>query len=98
LEGRLAAGSDAARAAPDHISSGEIAGELDYDEANAYTVLDALQKAGHVERVEGFTPRRYRMTVKHGRNRILRLSRLVPGGRWTTRPSVGIAPEDIKNG
>lgn len=76
------------------MSAGEIAGDLEYDEANAYTVLEALQKAGHVEQVEGFTPRRYRMTVKHRRDRILRLSRLVPRGCWTTYGDFSIAVYD----
>jgi alkylated DNA nucleotide flippase Atl1 len=76
------------------MSAGEIAGELEYDEANAYTVLDALSKAGHVELVERFTPRRYRMTVKHRRDRILRLSRVVPEGRWTTYGDFSIAVYD----
>lgn len=76
------------------MSAGEIATELEYDEANAYTVLDALQKAGHVELVENVTPRRYRLTVKHRRDRILRLSRLVPRGRWTTYGDFSIAVYD----
>lgn len=76
------------------MSAGEIAADLEYDEANAYTVLDALQKARHVEQVEGFTPRRYRMAVKHRRDRILRLSRLVPRGRWTTYGDFSIAVYD----
>src|SRR4051794_36813392 len=58
------------------MSAGEVARELDYDEPNAYTVLDGLVKAGHVEHVPNATPRRYRMTLKHRRDRILRLSRL----------------------
>jgi hypothetical protein len=76
------------------MSAGEIAAELQYDEANAYAVLDALQKAGHVEQVEGVSPRRYRMTIKHRRDRILRLSRLVPRGRWTTYGDFSIAVYD----
>jgi len=76
------------------MTAGEIATDLQYDEANAYTVLDALQKAGHVELVEGYAPRRHRMTVKHRRDRILRLSRLVPRGRWTTYGDFSIAVYD----
>jgi alkylated DNA nucleotide flippase Atl1 len=34
------------------------------------------------------------MTVKHRRNRILRLSRLVPEGRWTTYGDFSIAVYD----
>lgn len=76
------------------MSAGEVAGDLAYDEANAYTVLDALVKAGHVEHVPNVTPRRYRMTVKHRRDRILRLSRLMPRGHWTTYGDFSIAVYD----
>jgi alkylated DNA nucleotide flippase Atl1 len=76
------------------MSAGEVARKLSYDEANAYTVLDALVKAGHVEHVPGVTPRRYRMRIKHRRDRILRLSRLVPHGRWTTYGDFAIAVYD----
>lgn len=76
------------------LSAGEVARELQYDEANAYTVLDALVKAGHVEQVANATPRRYRMTLKHRRDRILRLSRLLPHGFWTTYGDFSIAVYD----
>jgi alkylated DNA nucleotide flippase Atl1 len=76
------------------MSASEVASDLAYDEANAYTVLDALVKAGHVEHVPNATPRRYRMTVKHRRDRILRLSRLMPRGYWTTYGDFSIAVYD----
>ena len=76
------------------MSAGEVARELDYDEPNAYTVLDGLVKAGHVEHVPNATPRRYRMTLKHRRDRILRLSRLLPLGCWTTYGDFSIAVYD----
>ncbi len=76
------------------MSAGDVAHDLEYDEANAYTVLDALVKAGHVEHVPNATPRRYRMTVKHRRDRILRLSRLMPHGNWTTYADFSIAVYD----
>jgi alkylated DNA nucleotide flippase Atl1 len=79
----------------DHgMAAGAIARHLDYDEANVYTVLNSLMKAGNVELVEGATPRRYRMTIKHRRDRILRMSRLVPEGRWTTYGDFSIAVYD----
>jgi hypothetical protein len=46
------------------MSAGEITDELKYHEANAYTVLDALHKAGHIELIDTVKPRRYRMTLK----------------------------------
>jgi alkylated DNA nucleotide flippase Atl1 len=76
------------------MSVGQLAKTLDYDEPNMYTVLSGLEKAGHVEQVPGFTPRRYRMVLQHRRDRILRLSRLVPEGRWTTYKDFSIAVYD----
>jgi alkylated DNA nucleotide flippase Atl1 len=79
----------------DHgMSASDIAKELDYDEANVYTVLSSLEKASHIEKVTGVTPRRYRMALRHRRDRILRLSRLVPPGRWTTYGDFSIAVYD----
>jgi alkylated DNA nucleotide flippase Atl1 len=76
------------------LSAIEIAKMLDYDEGNVYTVLSSLEKGDHIEQVRGATPRRYRMTAEHRRNRILRLSRLVPEGRWTTYGDFSIAVYD----
>jgi len=76
------------------MSAGELAKTLEYDEANIYTVLAGLEKAGHVEQVPGYAPRRYRMVLQHRRNRILWLSRLVPRGRWTTYKHFSIAVYD----
>src|SRR4051812_45878224 len=76
------------------MSAGEIARTLDYDEPNTHTVLKSLRDAGVAEHVEGATPRRWRMTVKHRRNRILRMSRFVPEGRWTTYGDFSIAVYD----
>ena len=76
------------------LSASEIARQLDYDEANVYTVLASLEKGGHIEQVGGVSPRRYRMAIKHRRDRILRLSRLVPKGRWTTYKEFSIAVYD----
>lgn len=76
------------------MSAGEIARKLDYDEANTYTVLKSLDDAGVAEKIEGVTPQRWRMAIKHRRNRILRMSRLVPEGRWTTYGDFSIAVYD----
>ncbi|HWM54996.1 MAG TPA: MGMT family protein [Solirubrobacterales bacterium] len=73
------------------MTAGEIATELDYDEANTYTAVAGLEKASMVEVVEGSRPRRWRLTVKHRRNRVLRMSRLIPKGRWTTYGEFSIA-------
>lgn len=73
------------------MSAAEIARVLDYDEPNTYPVLKALSDSGVAEQIEGATPKRWRMTVKHRRNRILRLSRLIPDGRWTTYGDFAIA-------
>lgn len=76
------------------MTAGEIAGELDHDEANTYTAVNGLQKLDMVEVIEGSNPRRWRLTTKHRRNRVLRLSRLIPAGRWTTYGEFSIAVYD----
>src|SRR4051812_5421456 len=53
------------------MTGGEVAREAEYDEANAYTVLAALEKPDLLERVAGASPKRWRLTVKHRRDRIL---------------------------
>jgi alkylated DNA nucleotide flippase Atl1 len=80
--------------ADDGLAVGEIARTLRYDEANTYSVLKSLVDAGVVEQVKGATPRRYRMAIKHRRNRVLRMSRLVPEGRHTTYGDFSIAVYD----
>jgi alkylated DNA nucleotide flippase Atl1 len=79
------------------MNASEIAGRLEYDEANTYGVLKSLTQSGVVEEVKGEKPRRWRMDVKHRRNRVLRLARLVPDGRWTTYGDFSIAVyENVK--
>jgi alkylated DNA nucleotide flippase Atl1 len=73
------------------MTAGQIAKEVDYDEANTYTAVNGLEKTGMVELVEGSSPRRWRLAVKHRRNRVLRLSRLISEGRWTTYGEFSIA-------
>jgi alkylated DNA nucleotide flippase Atl1 len=76
------------------MSASEIARELDHDEANTYSVLRTLTESHVLEEVEGAKPRRWRMAVKHRRARVLRMSRLVPDGRWTTYGDFSIAVYD----
>jgi alkylated DNA nucleotide flippase Atl1 len=79
------------------MSAGDIARRLDYDEANTYGVLKSLTETNVVEEIEGEKPRRWRMSVKHRRARVLRMSRLVPDGRWTTYGDFSIAVyENVK--
>lgn len=61
------------------------------DEPNAEKVLVQLEKNGLVERVSGASPKRWRLARDQRRNRILRASRLVPEGRWTTYGDIAIA-------
>lgn len=73
------------------MTAGQISGELDHDEANTYTAVNGLEKTDLVEVIEGSNPRRWRLTTKHRRNRVLRLSRLIPAGHWTTYGEFSIA-------
>jgi alkylated DNA nucleotide flippase Atl1 len=76
------------------MSAGDIARRLDYDEANTYGVLKSLTETGVAEEIENEKPRRWRMAVKHRRSRILRMSRLIPDGAWTTYGDFSIAVYD----
>jgi alkylated DNA nucleotide flippase Atl1 len=61
------------------------------DEPNTEKVLGQLEKNGLVELVPGVSPKHWRLTREQRRNRILRLSRLVPKGRWTTYGDIAVA-------
>lgn len=61
------------------------------DEPNAEKVLSQLEKSGRVELVAGVSPKRWSLTREQRRNRILRVSRLVPSGRWTTYGDIAVA-------
>ena len=76
------------------MTGGEVAREAEYDEANTYTVLAALEKASLLEQVEGAAPKRWRLTVTHRRDRILRASRVIGRGEWTTYGDIAIAVAD----
>jgi alkylated DNA nucleotide flippase Atl1 len=75
------------------MTAGEVAREVEYDEANTYTVLAALEKSGLLELIPG-SPKRWRLAVKHRRDRILRASRVTRRGEWTTYGDVAIAVAD----
>ena len=89
IQKRIAALSDLATI--EGMTAGQISKRLDYDEANTYTALAGLEKADMVEVIENSTPRRWRLTTQHRRDRVLRLSRLIPEGRWTTYGEFAIA-------
>jgi alkylated DNA nucleotide flippase Atl1 len=61
------------------------------DEPNADKVLAQLAKQGSIELVPNSSPKRWRLTRDQRRNRILRASRLVPEGRWSTYGDIAIA-------
>lgn len=80
------------------LSAREVADELDgYDEANAHAALKSLVSAKYLEVVDGSSPRRWRLTLQHRRNRILRMSRLIPKGKWATYGDVAIAVYGSRN-
>jgi alkylated DNA nucleotide flippase Atl1 len=64
------------------------------DERYAEKVLAQLEKNGLVELVGHAAPKRWRLTREQRRNRILRVSRLVPRGNWTTYGDIAIAVGD----
>jgi alkylated DNA nucleotide flippase Atl1 len=53
--------------------------------------LKGLAEKKVVEVVDGSSPQRLRLTAKHRRNRVLRLSRLIETGEWTTYGDFAIA-------
>jgi alkylated DNA nucleotide flippase Atl1 len=61
------------------------------DDPNADKVLAQLAKNGSIELVPGSSPKRWRLSRDQRRNRILRASRLVPEGQWTTYGDIAIA-------
>lgn len=73
------------------LTAPEIAKAISYDEANVYAVLKTLAKQGSIEVVEGSSPQRWRLSLKLRRSKILRVSRLIERGEWTTYGEFGIA-------
>ncbi len=76
------------------MTTGEISSEVGYDETNTYTVLNTLQKNGLIEQTPGASPKRWRLAIDHRRDRILRASRTVQEGEWTTYGDIAIAVSD----
>jgi alkylated DNA nucleotide flippase Atl1 len=76
------------------MTSREVAETTTGDEPNSHTALKGLVDKGIVEIVEGSSPQRFRLTVKHRRDRVLRLSRLIDEGEWTTYGDFSIAVYD----
>lgn len=86
-------GTDVGLAAP------EISRQINYDPANMYAVLEALERNGWVERVPGTSnPYRWRLVKKHRTNRVLQASRVIPVGCWTTYGDISIAVYDHVRG
>jgi alkylated DNA nucleotide flippase Atl1 len=61
------------------------------DEPNADKVLGQLAKQGSIELVPHSSPKRWRLARDQRRNRILRASRLIREGEWTTYGDIAIA-------
>lgn len=73
------------------MTASQVAKELEHDDGNTHTSLVSLEKNGTIELIEGSNPRRWRLTETQRRNRVLRLSRLIPAGGWTTYGEFAIA-------
>jgi alkylated DNA nucleotide flippase Atl1 len=73
------------------LTAGEVSREVTYDEANTYTALGGLEKAGLLEQVPDASPKRWRLAVKHRRDKILAASRVIAGGEWTTYGDIAVA-------
>jgi alkylated DNA nucleotide flippase Atl1 len=79
----------------DGMTTKEIASAIGHpDEANAHNVLVALVEQHLVEPVEGASPKRWRLTQKQRRDRILKSSRLIKDGYWVTYGDIAIAAFD----
>jgi alkylated DNA nucleotide flippase Atl1 len=76
------------------MTSREVAAATTGDEPNSHTTLKGLVEKGIVEVVEGASPQRFRLALKHRRDRVLRLSRQVAKGEWTTYGDFSIAIYD----
>jgi alkylated DNA nucleotide flippase Atl1 len=76
------------------MTSKEVAAATTGDEPNSHTTLKGLVEKRIVETVEGASPQRFRLAVKHRRNPMLRLSRHISEGEWTTYGDFSIAIYD----
>jgi hypothetical protein len=73
------------------MTSRQVAAATTGDEPNCHSTLKRLAATDVVEIVEGASPQRFRLAVKHRRNRVLQLSRLIKPGEWTTYGEFSIA-------
>jgi alkylated DNA nucleotide flippase Atl1 len=73
------------------MTSKEVAVATRGDEPNSHSTLKGLVDKGIVETVDGVSPQRFRLAAKHRRDRVLRLSRLIAEGQWTTYGDFSIA-------
>jgi alkylated DNA nucleotide flippase Atl1 len=77
------------------MTTKEIAGQVGHpDDANAHNVLVGLVKQDLVEEIEGTSPKRWRLTQKQRRDRILTASRVIKDGYWVTYGDIAIAAFD----
>jgi hypothetical protein len=76
------------------MTSKEVAAMTTGDEPNCHATLKGLVEKGVLEFVEGASPQRFRLSIKHRRDRILGLSRLIDRGEWTTYKDFSIAVYD----
>jgi hypothetical protein len=76
------------------MTSKEVAAATTGDEPNSHTTLKGLVDKEIVETVKGASPQRFRLAVKHRRDRVLRLSRHIAKGEWTTYGDFSIAVYD----
>ncbi len=76
------------------MTSREVAAATTGDEPNCHSTLKSLAEKEIVEIVDGSSPQRFRLAVKHRRDRVLRLSRLIREGEWTTYKDFSIAVYD----
>jgi O6-methylguanine-DNA--protein-cysteine methyltransferase len=79
------------------LTASEVARELGHDEANTYTVLKSLERAGLLEVVEG-TPRRWRYAEKVRRDEVMRAGLVLREGEWASYGDVSIAVYGNKGG
>ncbi len=76
---------------PKGMTASEVARQVNYDEANTYTVLDSLVKSGLLEVVASSNPRRWRMSRNQRKDRVFLASRLINEGEWTTYGDIAVA-------
>jgi alkylated DNA nucleotide flippase Atl1 len=79
------------------LTAQDVADKAGYDEANTYSVLKSLEKAGVLEVIEG-SPRRWRHAEKHRTNEVLRAGLVLQRGEWSTYGDFSVAVYGNKGG